>query len=442
MAVKPWFDKDIIKFVKIKANHPGNLWSSNNSVLVDAEFWREAVIEGTRASAVFNAVAQASYFDGTGEPGFINADKLEAHETNLHLLENAAAFSSPKYPLSQLGFAIIQQVNLKLATHRYVMIVNPCGEVSIRLTGAYCVIADVVPLFADSDDDAEATFRLAARALIRTNLMPSLYNGEVKRTNRIGVGMTGIHEYAWKRFGYGFRDLLQESNSLDFWHMLSRFSNAVKDEAALYSAELGVENPHTAVTNKPAGTTSKLFGLTEGAHLPAMRNYLRWVQFRNDDPLVQQYKNAGYPTQVLTTYPDTTVVGFLTTPRICTYDMGDKLVLAGEATPEEQYQWLMLLEKYWLGDTQANQISYTLKYDPNVVSFEEFKSMMLQYQPQIKCCSVMPTGDTSFYEYLPEQPVSAAEFAAIKARIPDTGAEMEEQIDFRALQCSTGACPL
>ena len=38
--------------------------------------------------------------------------------------------------------------------------------------------------------------------------------------------------------------------------------------------------PITVTTVKPAGTTSKLFGLTEGAHLPARRQYLRWVQFK------------------------------------------------------------------------------------------------------------------------------------------------------------------
>ena len=40
--------------------------------------------------------------------------------------------------------------------------------------------------------------------------------------------------------------------------------------------------PMTVTTVKPAGTTSKLFGLTEGAHLPARRQYLRWVQFQGD----------------------------------------------------------------------------------------------------------------------------------------------------------------
>jgi hypothetical protein len=65
------------------------------------------------------------------------------------------------------------------------------------------------------DNDAEDAFRTATRALIRTNLMDSLYRKEVARTNRIGVGMTGIHEYAWARFGFGWKDLVDEEKSLD-----------------------------------------------------------------------------------------------------------------------------------------------------------------------------------------------------------------------------------
>jgi DNA polymerase III alpha subunit len=89
--------------------------------------------------------------------------------------------------------------------------------------------------------------------------------------------------------------------------------------------------PHTVTTQKPAGTTSKLFNLTEGAHLPAMREYLRWVQFRFDDPLVAQYAALGYPVIYdLKTYKGTTIVGFPTIPEICTLGMGDALVTAPE----------------------------------------------------------------------------------------------------------------
>jgi hypothetical protein len=50
----------------------------------------------------------------------------------------------------------------------------------------------------------------------------------------------------------------------------------------------GATRPHTDTTMQPAGTTSKLFGLTEGAHLPAMRECPRVVQFRNDDLMVKE----------------------------------------------------------------------------------------------------------------------------------------------------------
>ena len=138
----------------------------------------------------------------------------------------------------------------------YRMITNPCGEICLVVVGGYCLIGDVVPYHArpedwhadllqylDWDDEAEDAFRTMVRALIRTNTMDCLFKKEVERTNRIGVSMTGIHEYAFARFGYGFRDLIDEQASLGFWLTLSRFKRAVVEEAASYSAELGLRRP-------------------------------------------------------------------------------------------------------------------------------------------------------------------------------------------------------
>ena len=154
------------------------------------------------------------------------------------------------------------------------IVTGQCGEIVLSSLGGYCVIADVVPFHAGSnleeptncadlaardaawDDDAEDAFRVTTRALIRANLMDSLYSKEVKRTNRIGVGMTGIHEYAWARFGFGFRDIIDEEKSKDFWLTLSRFKRAVQEEAKLYSNSLGLAVPHTNTTVKPSGCAS------------------------------------------------------------------------------------------------------------------------------------------------------------------------------------------
>ena len=483
------------------------------------------------------------------------------------------------------------------------VVTSQCSEIVLNSVGGYCVIGDVVPFHADStqgnahwDNDAESAFRATARALIRTNLMPGLYHKEVKRTNRIGVGITGFHEWVWARFGMGWKEIVDEEKSKEMWLTLSRFKRGVVEEAEMYSKQLNVNVPHTNTTIKPAGcasldleikttkddmtmrelfllngvteedlarmedgtwiepkipvyvydkdnrerlvtklykngvkpvykvtfengfeakltgnhklmingewvrvdciidgslsgnvridkvrltqpeltvdieveethsyqlkngcvshnTTSKLFGLTEGAHLPSMREYLRWVQFRTGDPLIEEYEAKGYPIRKLQTYSGTTIVGFPTAPLICQLGMGDKLITAAEATPEEQYQYLKLLEKYWivgveedgvtpLPDT-GNQVSYTLKYNPSIVSFEEFKSTLLEGQASIRCCSVMPQTDATAYEYQPEQPLSKHEYEIIcQALKEEDGKETKEDIGLEHVDCATGACPV
>ena len=474
MATKTWRDKNVLDFVQVKRG--GFLWSSNNSVTVDDEFWDavkaaeagEPVTElQVHAYEVFNALCEAAYYDQTGEPGIISVDKLTWSDEGIEALADGNFAESARYKLDTETLELTAALAKAWGNCQYKTITNPCGEIVLGALGGYCVIADVVPYHAAYagtgeyagvrergqawDDDAEDAFRTATRALIRTNLMDSLYAKEVKRTNRIGVGITGFHEWVWARFGFGWKDLVDEEVSKSMWLTLSRFKRAVQDEAKSYSEALGVTVPHTNTTIKPAGTTSKLFGLTEGAHLPSMREYLRWVQFRNDDPLIDQYRELGYPIRKLKSYSGTTIVGFPTVPEIVALGMGDKLVTAAEATPEEQYQYLRLMEKYWITgveedgvtplEERGNQVSYTLKYDPKVVTFEEFKRTLLAGQSSIRCCSVMPQADTTAYEYQPEQPVTKHEFEMILAAIKDSES-VKEDIGFEHVDCSTGACPV
>lgn len=362
-----------------------------------------------------------------------------------------------------------------------------CGEIVLSILGGFCVIADVAlgcaqtlnyikddlklyPSYrdylesggtADWDEYDARLFwnqqlkkeiidavKCTVRALIRTNLLPSVYDGEVKRTNRIGASLTGIHEFAWLAYGYGFRDLLNEEYSKPFWDFISYLRTVVSVEAKRYSEELGVVCPHTDTTIKPSGSVSKVFGLTEGGHLLAMRYFLRWVQFQKEDPLAADYEAAGYPClKDLKGYEHVIIVGFPTAPYISTLGMGDKLVTAAEATPLEQFQWLRLLEKHWIVGQDSdgnplkdrgNQISYTLKFDPSVTDRDEFFNILWGNQNTVKCCSVMPQADMTAYAYQPEQPISKAEFDSIVSRITSK----QETVTLDALQCASGACPI
>jgi adenosylcobalamin-dependent ribonucleoside-triphosphate reductase len=480
MSAKYWKDPSIFEFIDVKmpveflgmsgddileyrrsGNKPeGFLWSSNNSILVDKEFWdllrlkkRSRLYKSElakHARKVFERATEAAYCHGTGEPGFVNVDTLVDNRDGLHMV-TGNYIGSQRYTIQDSTKLYLERL-LKIAKGKtYYMIVNPCGEICLAIWGAFCTIADLAPYHAETLEEVEDAARAAVRALIRVNTMDSIYSKEVKRTNRIGVGLTGIHEFAWKFFGYSFRDLIDESKSRDFWNFLSRLKWIIRSEAISYANKLGVPVPHTDTTIKPSGTISKLFGLTEGWHLPAMLWYLRWVQFRSDNPLIAEYEQAGYPIRVLKQYKGTTIVGFPTIPVIA--EMGipvNKLVTASEATPDEQYQWLRLGEKHWIRgfseeeskgtirDT-GNQISYTLKYDPSRVTLKDFRESILRNQSTVKACSVMQQEETGSYEYLPEQAVTKGEYESIVSKLKR---QLQEDVDRAHVDCSTGGCPI
>jgi hypothetical protein len=284
--------------------------------------------------------------------------------------------------------------------------------------------------------------------------MDALYATEVARTNRMGIGPTGLHEWAWMRFGFSFHDLLDETLAAPFWSMLERLSDAAKAEGDAYASELGLARPTTVTTVKPAGTTSKLFGLTEGAHLPARRQYLRWVQFKGtrddttgewaaaSDPLLADYARRGYPMRTLRSFPGMTIVGFPTVPLLLRLGMGERVVTAPEASPSAQFRWLRLLERHWIGADQGNQVSYTLKIFTDRHDLDSFRKIVLSEQPEVRCCAVLPSRPDHAlgYEYLPEEEVAADFFSSIVAGIDD--ARVGEAVDFVHLQCAGGVCPI
>ena len=478
MATKSWRDPGVLRF--IRAKEAGGLWTANNSVMVDAEFWR-LVRSGDptdplarHAVAAFEEATRCAWING--EPGFINGDRLEDHRTGVArarpVVHDGSSFRSARYQVDAAA-PLLADLTRRAAELDFPATTNPCGEISLHVTGGYCVIADFAPLLACPlplddvvpggpspataalwDARVEDSVRLGVRFLMRANRMDSLYAEEVARTNRMGIGPTGLHEYAWLRFGLSFSDLLDEARSAPFWEMLEHLSEVAKQEGTAYARELGLRRPVTVTTVKPSGTISKLFGLTEGAHLPARAQYLRWVQFKGtrdpdsgawmqgSDPLLAQYEARGYPLRALRSFPGMTIVGFPTVPLIMRLGLADRLVTAPEATPAQQYRWLRLLERYWIGETQGNQVSYTLKLYTDRHDLDTFREIVLREQSEVRCCAILPTRPDHAlgYEYLPEEELPPETFDALVARIDATGTQ--EAVDLAHLQCASGVCPI
>jgi hypothetical protein len=423
---------------------------------------------------VFQEATRCAWVNG--EPGFINGDRLEDHRTGVArsrpVDHDGRSFRSARYQVDAAA-PLLAELTRRAADADFPATTNPCGEITLHVTGGYCVIADFAPVLACPvpledvvpgapppamaalwDARVEDAVRLGVRFLMRANRMDSLYAEEVARTNRMGIGPTGLHEYAWLRFGLGFADLLDETRAAPFWTMLEHLSEVAKDEGDAYARELGLCRPVTVTTVKPSGTISKLFGLTEGAHLPARAQYLRWVQFKGtrdsdsgewlagSDPLLPEYAARGYPLRELRSFPGMTIVGFPTVPLIMRLGLAEKLVTAPEATPTQQYRWLRLLERYWIGERQGNQVSYTLKLYTDRHDLDGFREIVLREQPEVRCCAILPTRPDHAlgYEYLPEETVSAEAFADLVAAID--GTEAREAVDLVHLQCASGVCPI
>ena len=435
IATKTWRDRDVFEFIDIKRG--GHLYTANDSVTVDDEFWASAASPApSHARRVLDAMLAAAYFDGTGEPGFLNLSNMAWNAEGVETITADSMLSGhlDVHPRTQdLLQDTLKYVNRK----KFPFLVNPCGEIVLAAWGGYCVIGNVCLGNAENIDEAREAVRLMTRALMRVNLMKFLYSAEVLRTNRIGVGLTGIHEWLWRQYGASVRDVLENSAHV-FRRDLERLQAEVLLEAEQYAKVLGVIVPHTMTMVAPTGTVSKVLACTEGAHAPAYDYYLRWVQYRKDSDALPDLQRRGYPVMDIShAYADTVVVGFPTTMALAV-EMGDKIVLAGDMTIDEHYSWIRLLEKHWLGD-RGNNVSYTMKYDPSKVGFEEYRQKVLENQGSVRTCSMMPQVDTSAYAYQPEEQIGKEEYLSLVARIDRMS---NEGYDKSRLECEGGACPI
>lgn len=447
-AYKFWKDPGIFDFIDIKQD--GELWSANNSVAVDEEFWQGCMSGNAKCLMILARATEAAYYHNSGEPGLLNIDKLVQNNEGLEkYLTGELQIGSSKYIVSEAAQEINRKIFKNILLAKYKHGVNPCFEISLQHNSGFCVLADIFGYNADTLDEVIESAKHSVRSTIRLNLMDSVYGDEVRRTNRIGVSFVGWHEFAWKFFRLSFRDLIDEKKSQHFWDFINDLNQIVIEEADRYADELGVVRPHTITCIKPAGSTSKVWSITEGIHLPAMKEYLRWVQFKSTDPLVDDYELRGYPVRRdLKNYEGSVIVGFPTQPEICKLDMGDKLVTISEATIQEQFQWLFLIEKYWIvgvnkdgtpREDRGNQISATIKFKPEDLSYNEFYKAVLEWQPKIKCASIMPQVDATAYEYQPEEPISREKYDELVAHI---NGKKDEDVDFEHVDCAGGFCPI
>lgn len=482
MAVMYWKDSAIFDFIEVKRG--GYLRTANNTILVDKEFWDQCKDPRTKAYRVFQATCAAAYLDNTGEPGFANVHNMRQNRNGIDQIDarNLLNLQPSGLKLHHKTYDYLDKVLTAIKSRPYIMTPNPCGEANLSTYGDDCIVGDIGLQNARSLSEACRASELMAKALVRvSSLMPSMCQTERRRTNKIGVSAIGILEFFWNNYKLGFYDLISAyeyfiegkkyaSNDrvIDAWYDFQRISWAAQVGARSEAQKLGFVTPDIITLLKPGGTVAKVFGATESANLPNRRYDLRFIQAPKtsmidgelvENPKVTYYRSHGYPViDISHKYPGYVVIGF---PRVMSYvrmldeaGASDKIATSNNVSVEDHYKWLRLLECHWLGrgrsDNLNGQISYTLKYNPRKISYEQFMNVIAENQPYIRCCTfaVCSSDDEMAqetqelidnYGWVPEKPISRQEYEDLVSKI--TQAEKED-FDDSILNCESGVCAI
>ncbi|MEY8688431.1 MAG: ribonucleoside-triphosphate reductase, adenosylcobalamin-dependent [Leptothrix sp. (in: b-proteobacteria)] len=309
---------------------------------------------------------------------------------------------------------------------------NPCAEILLADKG-FCNLVNI-NLGAFLDDPAglmRATY-IISRANYRqtcVDLRDGVLQEKWHQNNQFlrlcGVSLTG-QAMRPDLTAYDYRTIRNEA-------VAGAYSMAV---------ELDMPRPKNVTTGKPEGTISKCMDATEGAHKPLARYILNNVAFSGHDALVEILRAANYRVIEHPTRPGDVVISLPVAWDSVEFTRVGDLEVNLDTAIQQLDHYKMLMDSY----VEQNQ-SVTISYDPSEVPaivdwlFENWDhyvgvSFLLRADPT-------KTAADLGYPYLPQQPVSKAEYDAYVAQIKpvnlddDTGDEML-QID----DCSTGACPI
>lgn len=379
MSMKHWKDPDIFQFINCKAD-TGSHWSTNISVEVDDEFWKQESVHARNAlSAIVDGMLR------NGEPGFFNSSRAKIGE--------------------------IEDVRCT----------NPCGEIALQ-EWENCNLGNLNLAFLTDKEELHRHARMMTRFLIRATFSDSVTDPKqqlvLKQNRRIGVGLMGFQEWLILRHNLKFSDLKYPHRAKEVRQELTELYQVIREEADRYSRFLGIPAPIKVTCVAPTGTVSQLCGVTAGIHPVYAKHFIRRVRYSKNDPNL--YGKAWEDDL----YSDNTaVVSF-----VCRDQIFDLI-------PPEKHHLIQSADELGVADHLAvlelvqnsyadNAVSYTANVPPDLSPASLYNALQL-FGPFLKGVTIMPDGTR------PQAPFERLSAPAPEAR---TDASFDE--------CSTGACPV
>jgi adenosylcobalamin-dependent ribonucleoside-triphosphate reductase len=302
---------------------------------------------------------------------------------------------------------------------------NPCAEILLPNKG-FCNLVEV-NLAHEAHQNFEElarTIRLLARANYRQTcvdlstdpILQKVWHENNQNIRLCGVGVTGIAQRP---------DL--SGGEIIFLAKTARAS------ATAMADELKLPHPQAVTTVKPSGTMSKVLDCTEGIHRPLGRYIFNRVVFKKTDPLVGILAEAGYTVE---DHPNDDASALVVMPT--EFEGFDE---SESETAIAQLDRYLKWQTYWADHNVSATIYYTdgERRDINRwlrKNWDDF--VAVSFLPRVSI-----EEQRARYPYLPQTPVSEAEYRAYVDGLNPVTLDHTEQYEPDELEnCETGACPV
>lgn len=305
---------------------------------------------------------------------------------------------------------------------------NPCGEILLPNKG-FCNLVEINvahPHFlVEGGGDGTQGFANLLRAiylLARANYRQTcvnLHDGILQRAwhennenlRLCGVGITGVASR---------RDLLPSH--------FAQLRLAARSGADSMADELRLPRSALVTTLKPSGTLSKVMDCKEGFHESPSRFIMNRINFGPHDPMLPILREAGYTIEP---HPVNEGSWLALLP----VDYGTEPI---EETACQQLDRYRMLMENWCDHNVSCTISY------NIDEVNDIKGWLCHIPNwnSFIAASFLPRVNEGTYSYMPQTPISEAEYNAYCANLKPLKFTIEGLMDADEPACATGACPI
>jgi len=267
------------------------------------------------------------------------------------------------------------------------MVVHNCAEILLA-HGEKCNLSETYPSNHENLEEWQETLRFAYIYAKTVTLLPNhneLTDRQIRDKRRLGVSMSGIIQAFNK---HGRRKMLNEMDS--GYEYLQELDEAVSDE-------WNVCESIRLTSVKPSGTVSRLANVTSGIHYPEAPHYTRNIRFNENSDVLEQLREAGYPTEPDKYSDNSTVVSFpMKKENIekAKYDV----------SMWEQLENAAQVAEHWAD----NAVSITVTYDPETEA-DDIEDALELYEHRLKTVSFLP-AEKGVYDQAPYIPISKEEY--------------------------------